>query len=141
MVPLARQGGIFRGWLVKCIVTCVMQCMLMISWLKVEPTPDLENPSYRQITYAELYAKVADAVSSLTEQGVKMGDRVASYSSNCIVSSYCKALGTSHISDGGIIRKRLLFVSPLQQLALYGLALQQISVRTAYSKGKASLFD
>ncbi|QRV72766.1 AMP binding enzyme [Ceratobasidium sp. AG-Ba] len=50
----------------------------------VEPTPDLDGPSFRKITYAELYASVADAVSALTEQGVTKGDRVASYSSNCI---------------------------------------------------------
>ncbi|KAG8747544.1 hypothetical protein FRC10_000680 [Ceratobasidium sp. 414] len=50
----------------------------------VEPTPDLDGPSFRKVTYAELYSSVADIVSALTEQGVTKGDRVASYSSNCI---------------------------------------------------------
>ncbi|KAG8718896.1 hypothetical protein FRC08_004115 [Ceratobasidium sp. 394] len=50
----------------------------------VEPTPDLDGPSIRKLTYAELYSNVADVVSALLEQGVTKGDRVASYSSNCI---------------------------------------------------------
>ncbi|CAE6454223.1 unnamed protein product [Rhizoctonia solani] len=50
----------------------------------VEPIADLAGSPYRQITYAELYTQVADIVSALTEHGVKKGDRVASYSSNCI---------------------------------------------------------
>ncbi|CCO26473.1 acetoacetyl-CoA synthetase [Rhizoctonia solani AG-1 IB] len=50
----------------------------------VEPTPDLASSPLRQITYAELYIQVADIVSALIEYGVKKGDRVASYSSNCI---------------------------------------------------------
>ncbi|KAG8692015.1 hypothetical protein FRC11_012361 [Ceratobasidium sp. 423] len=50
----------------------------------VEPTPDLVSPPFRQVTYAELYTQVADIVSALTEHGVRKGDRVASYSSNCI---------------------------------------------------------
>ncbi|KAF8709107.1 AMP-binding enzyme, partial [Rhizoctonia solani] len=50
----------------------------------VEPTPDLASSPLREITYAELYTKVADIVSALIEHGVKKGDRVASYSSNCI---------------------------------------------------------
>jgi acetoacetyl-CoA synthetase len=57
----------------------------LTSLLTVEPTPDLEGPAFRKLTYAELYAHVANAVSALTEQGVTKGDRVASYSSNCIV--------------------------------------------------------
>ncbi|CAE6455479.1 unnamed protein product [Rhizoctonia solani] len=50
----------------------------------VEPTPDLVSSPIRQVTYAELYTQVADIVSALIEHGVKKGDRVASYSSNCI---------------------------------------------------------
>ncbi|GAB1520069.1 hypothetical protein RhiTH_003142 [Rhizoctonia solani] len=50
----------------------------------VEPTPDLASSPLREITYAELYTKVADIVSALIEHGVNKGDRVASYSSNCI---------------------------------------------------------
>ncbi|KAJ1308642.1 hypothetical protein OPQ81_004336 [Rhizoctonia solani] len=50
----------------------------------VEPTADLVGSPFRQVTYAELYTQVADIVSALIEHGVKKGDRVASYSSNCI---------------------------------------------------------
>ncbi|CUA70198.1 acetoacetyl-CoA synthetase [Rhizoctonia solani] len=50
----------------------------------VEPLADLASSPFRQITYAELYAQVANLVSALTEHGVKKGDRVACYSSNCI---------------------------------------------------------
>ncbi|KAG8708631.1 hypothetical protein FRC09_001129 [Ceratobasidium sp. 395] len=50
----------------------------------VEPTPDLDGPPFRKLTYAELYENVADAISALTEHGVTKGDRVASYSSNCL---------------------------------------------------------
>lgn len=38
------------------------------------------------MTYAELYQQVADLVSALLSLGLQPGDRVASYSSNCIVS-------------------------------------------------------
>ncbi|KAH7343809.1 acetoacetate-CoA ligase [Rhizoctonia solani] len=50
----------------------------------VEPTSDLVSSPIRKVTYAELYTQVADIVSALIEHGVKKGDRVASYSSNCI---------------------------------------------------------
>ncbi|KAJ3505943.1 hypothetical protein NLJ89_g7142 [Agrocybe chaxingu] len=49
-----------------------------------EPTPDESTPRLRSVTYAQLYALVADVVSALIHHGVKAGDRVASYSSNCI---------------------------------------------------------
>ncbi|CAE7229238.1 unnamed protein product [Rhizoctonia solani] len=50
----------------------------------VEPLADLASSPFRQISYAELYTQVANIVSALTEHGIKKGDRVASYSSNCI---------------------------------------------------------
>lgn len=37
------------------------------------------------MTYAQLYALVADVVSAFIFHGIEPGDRVASYSSNCIV--------------------------------------------------------
>ena len=40
----------------------------------------------RSISYGDLYAVVADCVSALLSYGLKPGDRVGSYSSNCIVS-------------------------------------------------------
>ncbi|KAF7790811.1 hypothetical protein EIP86_001768 [Pleurotus ostreatoroseus] len=49
-----------------------------------EPTPSEPSPPLRRVTYAELYALVADLVSALLSVGLKPGDRVASYSSNCI---------------------------------------------------------
>lgn len=50
-----------------------------------EPTPDYPTPPDRVVTYAQLYAIVADLVSALLHLGLKPGDRVASYSSNCVV--------------------------------------------------------
>ncbi|PPQ94013.1 hypothetical protein CVT25_009861 [Psilocybe cyanescens] len=64
-----------------------------------EPIPDLPIPRLRQVTYAQLYSLVADAVSALLYYGVKPGDRVASYSSNCI-ENVAVCLATSAI--GGI---------------------------------------
>ncbi|KIK68140.1 hypothetical protein GYMLUDRAFT_36974 [Collybiopsis luxurians FD-317 M1] len=49
-----------------------------------EPTPECPNPPLKRCTYAELYALVADLVSALLHHGVQPGDRIASYSSNCI---------------------------------------------------------
>ncbi|KAL4075852.1 hypothetical protein J3A83DRAFT_4089711 [Scleroderma citrinum] len=49
-----------------------------------EPTPDCPIPPDRHVTYAQLYAIVADLVSALLKLGLKPGDRVASYSSHCI---------------------------------------------------------
>lgn len=51
----------------------------------VEPTATLPEPPLRRVTYAELYALTADVVSALLACGLKPGDRVASYASNCIV--------------------------------------------------------
>ncbi|KAF7355325.1 Acetoacetyl-CoA synthetase [Mycena sanguinolenta] len=49
-----------------------------------EPTPLNPNPELRRCTYAQLYDLVSRLVSSLLANGLKPGDRVASYSSNCI---------------------------------------------------------
>ncbi|KAF7776145.1 hypothetical protein Agabi119p4_4538 [Agaricus bisporus var. burnettii] len=49
-----------------------------------EPSVDNASPHLRKCTYAELYELVAALVSALHKHGVKAGDRVASYSSNCI---------------------------------------------------------
>ena len=51
-----------------------------------EPHPGNPQPPLRKVSYAQLYDVVADLVSALLAQGLKAGDRVASYSSNCIVS-------------------------------------------------------
>ncbi|KAG6854774.1 hypothetical protein C0991_001201 [Blastosporella zonata] len=53
----------------------------------LEPTADTPVPALRKCTYSELYDVTADLASSLLRNGLKPGDRVASYSSNCIVSS------------------------------------------------------
>ncbi|KAF9568890.1 acetoacetyl-CoA synthetase [Agrocybe pediades] len=65
----------------------------------IEPTPDYPDPRLRRVTYAELYELVADVVSALLHHGVKRGDRVAAYSSNCI-ENVALCLATSAI--GGI---------------------------------------
>ncbi|KAG6332300.1 hypothetical protein ID866_6784 [Astraeus odoratus] len=49
-----------------------------------EPTPDCPTPSDICITYAQLYDTVANLVSALLQLGLRPGDRIASYSSNCI---------------------------------------------------------
>jgi acetoacetyl-CoA synthetase len=50
-----------------------------------EPHPRHPTPALRELSYAGLYALVADLVSALLGAGLVRGDRVASYSSNCIV--------------------------------------------------------
>lgn len=52
-----------------------------------EPTPQA-SADYIKITYAELYNATADAESALLSLGIKAGDRVASYSTNCIVCAH-----------------------------------------------------
>lgn len=49
-----------------------------------EPTPDCPSPVDRHVTYAQLYDLVADLVSALLQLGLRPGDRVASYCSNCV---------------------------------------------------------
>ncbi|KAF9462660.1 acetoacyl-CoA synthetase [Collybia nuda] len=64
-----------------------------------EPTPNDPTPPLRKCTYLELYSLVSDLVSALLEHGLKEGDRVASYSSNCI-ENVAACLATTAI--GGI---------------------------------------
>ena len=40
------------------------------------------------MSYAELYTLVADLASAFLARGLQPGDRIASYSSNCIVRTY-----------------------------------------------------
>ncbi|KAH7929458.1 acetoacyl-CoA synthetase [Leucogyrophana mollusca] len=49
-----------------------------------EPTPENPSPLLRRVTYAELYSLVASLVAALRGLDLQPGDRVASYSSNCI---------------------------------------------------------
>jgi acyl-CoA synthetase (AMP-forming)/AMP-acid ligase II len=51
-----------------------------------EPIAGTPIPRLQSVTYAQLYDLVADLVSALLSCGLQPGDRVASYSSNCIVS-------------------------------------------------------
>lgn len=60
-------------------------CDLTAVWFSVEPEPNHPDPDLRRVTYSELYALVADLVSAFLARGLKPGDRIASYSSNCIV--------------------------------------------------------
>ena len=67
-----------RPWACGTIIVCFL--------LPAEPDPSNPNPALRRVSYAELYALVADLSSALLALGLKPGDRVASYSSNSIVS-------------------------------------------------------
>ncbi|KAJ6485031.1 acetoacetyl-CoA synthetase [Mycena vitilis] len=49
-----------------------------------EPTSLNPTPDLRRCSYAHLYELVSQVVSALLVNGLKPGDRVASYSSNCI---------------------------------------------------------
>ena len=62
----------------------------------VEPEPNHPDPGLRRVSYAELYALVADLVSAFLARGLKAGDRIASYSSNCIV----RIPNVPHARDG-----------------------------------------
>lgn len=62
----------------------LMECQFQVI---VEPHPANPTPQRRSVTYGALYNLVADVVSGLLAEGVKPGDRVASYSSNCIVNA------------------------------------------------------
>ena len=58
---------------------------ILLLFVSVEPEPNHPKPDLRRVTYAELYALVADLVSAFLARGLKPGDRIASYASNCIV--------------------------------------------------------
>ncbi|KAG2013636.1 acetyl-CoA synthetase [Coprinopsis cinerea AmutBmut pab1-1] len=66
----------------------MLQCRSDDKVALIEATEPIEDgaalPDYRRCTYAELYTLVASAVSALLHYGLKPGDRVASYASNCI---------------------------------------------------------
>ncbi|KAF8812424.1 acetoacetyl-CoA synthetase [Phlegmacium glaucopus] len=64
----------------------------------IEPTPEY-SIQLRDITYAKLHDIVRDVVSALLYHGLRPGDRVASYSSNCI-ANVAACLATTAI--GGI---------------------------------------
>ncbi|PIL37183.1 hypothetical protein GSI_00875 [Ganoderma sinense ZZ0214-1] len=68
----------------------------------IEPEPNHPNPERRCVSYAELYALVADLVSALLARGLKPRDRIASYSSNCIENVAaclaCAAIGCIWVS-------------------------------------------
>ncbi|KAJ7228657.1 acetoacetyl-CoA synthetase [Mycena pura] len=73
-----------------------------------EPTPLNPTPDVRRCSYARLYDLVSQLVSALLASGLKPGDRVASYSSNCIeavvlclATSAIGAIWVSAASDFG----------------------------------------
>ncbi|KAF8897544.1 acetoacyl-CoA synthetase [Infundibulicybe gibba] len=71
-----------------------------LNWPRTsEPTLDNPTPDLQKCTYWELYTLVADLVSALLDRGLKPGDRVASYSSNCI-ENVAACLAT--VAVGGI---------------------------------------
>ncbi|KAI0832453.1 acetoacyl-CoA synthetase [Trametes gibbosa] len=68
----------------------------------IEPEPNHPSPDLRRVSYAELYALVSDLVSAFLAHGLKPGDRVASYSSNCVENVAaclaCAAIGCIWVS-------------------------------------------
>lgn len=64
-----------------------------------EPTADFPSPELQKCTYLRLQNLVADLASALLLNGLEPGDRVASYSSNCI-ENVVACLATSAL--GGI---------------------------------------
>uniref|UniRef100_A0A0W0FJZ4 Putative acetoacetyl-coa synthetase n=1 Tax=Moniliophthora roreri TaxID=221103 RepID=A0A0W0FJZ4_MONRR len=65
----------------------MLQCRSSTKLALIQPTePTLEHPTppLRSCTYGDLYELVSSLVSAFLENGLKPGDRVASYSSNCI---------------------------------------------------------
>ncbi|KAJ7047363.1 acetoacetyl-CoA synthetase [Mycena alexandri] len=73
-----------------------------------EPTPLNSTPDLRRCTYAQLYELVSQLVSSLLVNGLKPGDRVASYSSNsienvalCLATTAIGAIFVSAAADFG----------------------------------------
>ncbi|KAI0677532.1 acetoacyl-CoA synthetase [Trametes maxima] len=68
----------------------------------IEPEPSHPNPELRRVSYAALYALVADLVSAFLAHGLQPGDRIASYSSNCIENVAaclaCAAIGCIWVS-------------------------------------------
>lgn len=86
-------------------------------------------------TYAELYSAVKHTVSALLKHGLKPGDRVAAYSSNCVVR--CRHfISADKCPDWLVHRKLLWHVSQQLQLGPYGSALPPTLDLTESWKGK-----
>ncbi|OSD04284.1 acetoacyl-CoA synthetase [Trametes coccinea BRFM310] len=68
----------------------------------IEPEPKHPKPDVRRVSYAELYALVSDLVSAFLAHGLQPGDRIASYSSNCVENVAaclaCAAIGCIWVS-------------------------------------------
>ncbi|KAI0774307.1 acetoacyl-CoA synthetase [Fomes fomentarius] len=68
----------------------------------IEPELNHPRPELRRVSYAELYTLVANLVSAFLARGLKPGDRIASYSSNCIENVAaclaCAAIGCIWVS-------------------------------------------
>ncbi|KAK2466220.1 hypothetical protein APHAL10511_001862 [Amanita phalloides] len=71
----------------------------MLTLNSAEPTDEYPEPQLRECTYSDLYDLVARVSSALLLHGLKPGDRVASYSCNCI-ENVVACLATAAI--GGI---------------------------------------
>ena len=67
-------------------VRSIVQAPWQSTLLPAEPTSKNPNPKPVFISNAQLYSLVADAVSALLQCGLVPGDRIASYTSNRIVS-------------------------------------------------------
>ncbi|KAF7332219.1 Acetoacetyl-CoA synthetase [Mycena kentingensis (nom. inval.)] len=72
------------------------------------PRLSTPHPPHRRATYAQLYSLVARIVSALLANGVKPGDRIASYASNsievvalCLATASIGAIWVSAASDFG----------------------------------------
>jgi hypothetical protein len=113
----------------------------------VEPVDSARSLPARRISYSDLYSLVADVVSALCALDVCPGDRIASYSSNCVVSHrYCPRRTEFNLGAHRKIvlpywpQQQLVSVSPSSRLRFtfqvqFGLALLPISVRMVFLKG------
>lgn len=87
-----------------------------------EPHPNDPSPVFKTCTYNRLYASTITAASALLKLGVRPGDRVASYASNCIenvvaflASAAIGAIWTSAAADfapAGVL-ERFVQVQPV----------------------------
>ena len=95
----------------------------------VESTP--EHPlQLHNVTYAQLYDIVRDVVSALLYHGLRPGDRVASYSSNCIVRVFSWRQWIYINSQNFIVRQMWLYAWRLPPSAVFGSVQQLILGRT-----------
>lgn len=65
-------------------LTCLFRILIR---LLAEPHPADPSPAFKKCTYNQVYDSTIIAASALLALGVRPGDRVASYASNCIVGS------------------------------------------------------